>query len=428
MPDYLKKQCLTLLKASSWSQANLAAFGLMVWFFAMPWSLFLLTLSMILLSAITFIQGPADTINGRWKLQLPWAGTSKAFWQDSRFMPLVLLFILPIVNAVATENWAEWWVIMRVHLAYLVLPLVFFCLPALQVKHFRFLVIWVLIISFLSSGVFVINYVLHFDEFQAKLGMGQPIDMPVSHIRYSLFVAMSILSAIWLLLKYSTQLQFLIRRLLLILILLTSCFLFILAIRSGIVALLIGVLVLGVLTAWERKKWALLLGTIFLVGSLPIAAYYMLPSFKQKIHYALYDINLLSNDGQNDASDHDRFNSLKYGWELAKKAPLNGVGLADLRTEIEALHLRDSRKVEVVKLPHNQFIYYLSGAGMTGLLLFCLAFFWPFYRNRKSLNAYSWCFLLVVLSSFMVEYNLETSLGAAFFLGFWALALNKKGF
>ena len=104
-----------------------------------------------------------------------------------------------------------------------------------------------------------------------------------------------------------------------------------------------------------------------------------------------------------------------------------GVGAGDLPAEVQRVVEEQFPGYEdAPKLPHNQFLYILAGTGLFGLILSLAAFLAPLAsRQYRRFYLFS-AFQVLAFTSFLVEYTLETSMGAAFYLfytlWFWKMS------
>jgi O-antigen ligase len=195
-------------------------------------------------------------------------------------------------------------------------------------------------------------------------------------------------------------------------------FLHFLSVRSGLLALYVALLY----STWRyvsrdgNWRYGLLFGLALLV--IPAIAVNAVPSLKQRVGYMLYDLGKFrSAEGGESYSDSERLVSLQVGLDIWRHAPLLGAGMGDLPAVTQQTTDRLFPKyVETPKMPHNQWIYLMAGTGLLGLVLSFLGLLYPLtrlrYRRFYLFSAFQW----VIFVSFLVEYTLETSIGAAFYL------------
>ena len=108
-------------------------------------------------------------------------------------------------------------------------------------------------------------------------------------------------------------------------------------------------------------------------------AYKTIESFHAKVDYARRDLQMYALGLGKDYSDAERIISFEAGLKIGNKNPLFGVGAGDLKEEIEAYYIEQGIDISTPKLPHNQFISVYAGTGLVGLVLFCVAFFYPLW-------------------------------------------------
>jgi O-antigen ligase len=168
------------------------------------------------------------------------------------------------------------------------------------------------------------------------------------------------------------------------------------------------------------------LGIASIVGLilLPIIAYNSIESFHAKIDYARRDMEMYALGQGKDYSDAERFISFEVGLNIGNKNPLFGVGAGDLKKEVESYYKEQSIDVSKPKMPHNQLISVYAGTGLVGLLIFCMAFFYPLKYQNNYKDELFVALHLIVFFSFMVENTIETAIGVAFYSFFLLLGIN----
>jgi O-antigen ligase len=154
-----------------------------------------------------------------------------------------------------------------------------------------------------------------------------------------------------------------------------------------------------------------------LLTVLPWIAFKTLPSFKQKTEYMVYDWGrYLENEGET-YSDSERWISLKTGWQSWQQHPWLGAGAGDLPAETNRIVNENYPAYAYTpKLPHNQFLYILAGTGLLGLGLSVVAFLMPLFAGQQRIHYLFAVFQILVFTSFLVEYTIETAMGVAWYL------------
>jgi O-antigen ligase len=190
------------------------------------------------------------------------------------------------------------------------------------------------------------------------------------------------------------------------------------SVRSALIALYTA---LGFTVArylYLTRQWKVGLLALVLLAAVPIVAINTVDSLKQRLAYMLYDWqHFRSAGGGENYSDSERFVSLEVGARIWADHRWLGVGVGDL----EKATLAKTQEIyptyaETPKLPHNQFIYIMAATGILGLLLSLWALL-SAVRHRRYRGFYLFAvFQTIVFISFLVEYTLETAIGAAFYL------------
>jgi O-antigen ligase len=322
---------------------------------------------------------------------------------------------------------------LRIKAPFLMLPLVFWLLPAFP-KHRYFQVWWFLLIllGITSLGIMA-NYLLHFEAINLKIRQGQPMPMPCNHIRYSLLQAMGIVGGLYLLEERTLQMGGSENRLQVFIVAGLVAWLFIaqhlIAVRSGLVVTYAVLMAAAIRYLFARKKY-FAGGVVLLALALaPILAYRLVPSVRTRIGYMRYDFDLYRKGvSVGTLSDASRWVSWKIGWDIFRGSPWLGVGPGNLRKEVEARYAVQFPDFEKRLMPHNQFLHTAAGSGAIGLLVFLPAFFIPLFYRKNRAHFPLFALHLIVFLSFIVEATLENAMGVAFFLFFLLLGLNfQKG-
>lgn len=352
--------------------------------------------------------------------------TLKKFFQTKEVLVLVLYFVIVIISGIYSEDKATWLNWVRIKLPFLALPLAFAPVQQLDNKKFIVVLYGFMLAFFVSTSVVLGNYFLHFESMTASFTSGTQIPMPYSHIRYTLMLAFSFFCGVYLFKEgffvFSTNEKWL--------QLAYAGFAFtalhILSVRSGLVALYLGLLYLAITEVFKRRQF--LLGTliVLLIAALPFAAYHLVPSFHNKIEYMRYDLGQYQEGKINARSDAMRLLSMQIGLQMWLGHPILGVGAGDLETEAFKIYAQKYPDISESnrRLPHNQFIWVLASTGAVGLVLFLTAFFYPLIAHRYYQYGLFFILNLMVFSSLFTEDTFEEQIGSSFYLIFLLLLMN----
>ncbi|MBJ6144042.1 O-antigen ligase family protein [Hymenobacter sp. BT559] len=306
----------------------------------------------------------------------------------------------------------------------LLLPLSFLLLPTWPERQRT--VLWVVLIGccLLSALGSTINYFIHYEQIDDAYMRSQVMPTVPDYIRFSLLISMSVLVGTMLLVQKALPLSW--RWPVGGAVLLLFVFQHLLAVRSGLLTMYAGgVLLLGWL-AWQPKHRKTLL---LLVASLAVLAgisLQLFPTLQIRIINTRYDAGLMDlTDAANNYSITARFYSYKVAWVLVGEHPLAGVSKIKLDEAVASQYSYMYPQIEVAHylLPHNQFLYNLAAYGLLGLLVFLIAFYYPLWIGVRTKNMVLILIYTIVSLSFLAEYTLETQIGLLTGIFFILLAL-----
>ena len=346
---------------------------------------------------------------------------------DTTSVLLIALFLVYLLTGFYSDDTGYWVDRCRMKLPFLALPLGFTTVKTLTHKRFQqWLAVYFYVIV-AAAIVVCINYLFHFDTLNEQLTKGQPIPAPLrDHIRFSLEMAFAVVVGIYL---WNNKFSFGLRNEKYVLgggILFLAIFIHVFAVRSGILTMYIAFIVMILYWLFTKKAYLQgLMALIVLVG-FAISAVMFIPSLHARMLYFKYEMELIKKGELHpEHSDAQRLLSIQYGVQIAEENPLLGVGVGDIKSEMDKLY-NQSAGSEFVKskLPHNQFVYFLAASGIIGFLVFMLSVLYPWFSQKRFKNMLYSVFILIMLISFMAEHTLEIQIGTAFYLLF--LLLIKK--
>ena len=346
-----------------------------------------------------------------------------AFWKNPVFWAPSVLFIMVLVGALYSTDIFYGFERFVLKLPFFGLLFAFFCLPRLTERAYHGLFYYLVILLFLTNLGIGAHYLLHFEEVNQALEMGQPIPTPRNHVRYSLLLGLGILSGFVLVYKnfyFRSKAE---RWMIAGFTIFNFVFIHILSVRSGLAVMYCSLIGWVLILMWTQKKFLFGLLTLAAVASAPVMAYYTIPSFQSKISYANWEWHEFMHGRTSTTSDQGRLRSLDVGYQVFREHPIIGVGVGDLKQEIYKkydLRYPDTKKI----MPHNQFLSVAAGSGIVGLLLFLAAFCYPFLARSHYRNPFFAILFLTFFLSFIVENTLENSIGIGFFCLFLGMGLS----
>jgi len=305
-------------------------------------------------------------------------------------------------SGINSENVPEWIHFLQIKAPYLLLPIIFCNHPALATKVYHQLY-FNLIITMALSSVIVLGY--YFADHAAitdSLGYGKSLWTPLSHVKFSVLLAISAIASIILSQKIENKKYIFISIAIFLIVTIH-----ILAVRSGLVILyLVGGLLL-LKRLWSNRQVKELFATVCLLFIIPVIAYFTIPSIYQKVHYVKYDLKMIQEGNTANYSDGERIRSLKIGLDIIKNQSIFGTGIGDIR-DVSNQYYRewfpDSQKKI---LPHNQYILAWASYGLVGLIIFLSCFFSPLIGMKIDSNILLYSLILTLFIYGLVEKPLD---------------------
>ncbi len=400
-------------------RVQLAFLACLMLFIGLICSRFLMTLSMILFLVAAVISPNMKEDFSKFK-------KNKAYWATSG------IFLLFVVSALSSSDSTEAFVRIRIALPYLILPLSFALLPPFSDRQFKQLLtlfFYAMIVT--CFGVFI-YYLMNYNEMQFRLYVSQAISTPnKDHIRFSLMINLAVFASVWLL----NEKFFLIKKwekwIFISGILFLVLMLHVLTVRSGILVLYSGSVL--IVLYFVIKKKALFSGLVMflLIASLPYLSYHYIPGVKTKVKLSVYNWNKYKKYRKTKdkkyiegLSDTRRLLSYEIAWSIAKNNLWTGVGIGDLKNEQALIYKRDYPEQKVM-YPHNFFLTVLASTGVPGFLFFIFCFFFPLFYRKNYRNLFFLLFFLTVTLSFITENTLLVAIGVALHSVFLLLSLNS---
>lgn len=354
------------------------------------------------------------------------ADVFRNYFSEKALWILSLYFIIVLASGLYSEDKEAWLGWLRIKLPYIALPIAFAGISKLDAKKFTVVLYGFVITFFITTAVILIRYALDYAAITDSYYQGAAMPIPYSHIRYSLMLAFSFFCAVYL---YSKGYYVFSRHekwLQLFFAVFAFVALHVLSVRSGLLALYIGILYLGFYIVFSYRKYILGIAMIAVIIAAPFAAYHFVPSFHNKIHYMRYDLSEYQQGRYNNLSDAIRFVSTQIGIDIWKQSPVIGIGAGDIRAEVAKAYEEKYPQITEPnrKVPHNQLVWVLATTGVTGLALFLTAFFVPLFSNKLYKFWPALVLHLLLLSSFFTEDTFEEQIGTGFYLIFLLLFMN----
>ena len=335
-----------------------------------------------------------------------------------------LLFFIPLVSGLWSENMKQWADIIRIKLPLLFLPVAAAAGNwVFNDKKWKTLALVFLAIIFGSCVWSLAHYLqdtmaMHEAYLRAKT---IPTPLENDHVRFSWLVSIAAaLCTLLIRMCRQPRLQYVLGFLLIFF----AVYLHILSARTGLISLYLIILIYGgwLLKQAASKKRVIVAVLLFL--AMPIVAYFLLPTFKARVHYNLYDLSFVKKtEYLPGSSDGARVMSIKAGWQVLMQNPL-GVGAGDIRTEANKWYEANVPAV----LPSDQFypssewLMYGGFAGWPGAVLFTIIMTAAFIYRPKYFGVFWIALHATAAFSFAFDMGLEVQYGVflyAFLTVWW---------
>lgn len=297
-------------------------------------------------------------------------------------------------------------------LSLLMYPLIFFAVLSVPELLEQFKKIW--IVFAMVSLVYPLSvYAVDYLTVAVNYGKGQslPTLMEHDHVRYGLFLIATLLLVVSLN-KIRNSI-----RLILGLVLCTAIIL--MAVRTAWA----GLLIIGVCLLFYKfpgKDF----NKLKLLWLLPIIiiAWFVFPPVSQKIKYTIYDWQSYQASVYNpDFSDGARRTINAVAYQSIKDGHANVGWAAVPSTLLQAFEEKFPGQQLTFKWPFNQWLFWWTGSGFLGMILFTCWLFYPIIYGMRKKNFYMVAWSLVITASCLVESTLNFQFGI--FLHAWVLAI-----
>lgn len=313
----------------------------------------------------------------------------------------------------------------QIALPLVLLPLSFLVLPFMDKNTLiKTGLVFIGISCFVALGM-LYYFFAHYDIMLEWYLQSKVIPGPVNHIRLSLILVSVVLLCYYLIKEFSNELSVSLKYYIIICGVFLFIFIHAYAVRSGLIALygiLLGLSIKEIITKKNYRKVVAILSVFTLFLALIL---FTVPTLRNKIINTENDITLyFSGRDVNYNSLGTRVISYKSALQTLKEHPLLGCGIGDLQQVNNNYFVTYYPSIQTPIIPHNQFLYYLMGCGLVGVLIFSYSFFAPFFANRNYSNDFLLGLYILLFLSFQTEAMLETQLGVAFTVIFILLGIS----
>lgn len=346
----------------------------------------------------------------------------KTFLRTPFLLLFTLLFLIPFVSGLWSSDLSKWNDVVRLKLPLLFFPLAFAGSWQFRQRQWEIIAGVFLLVVFAGCCWSLLHYFQNMAAVHEGYLRAKTLLTPLEndHVRFSWLVSIAVMTCFLLV-------HFVKAKVLRILLwsgaVFFSIYLHVLSARTGMFSLYIFLVLYAGWALWQKKnvKVAALLLLAFV--TLPLLAYYTVPTFQNRIRYLVYDFSFVKKaEYLPGANDGARVMSLKAGWQLLRQNPL-GVGAGDVMHEADKWYAQQVPGVLPTDkfYPSSEWLLYGAFAGWIGVALFTLVMILPFF-TMVWLPKIFWVALHATAAfSFAYDMGLEVQYGIFLyaFVTFW---------
>lgn len=391
--------------------------GMLLFAIGISWSPALLSIAVMILSILILFQ--YDESKSRIGWNRSFLQNLDKLFQEPYLICYLLFFGTCMLSGLWSESLKDWYWFSRMLLPFLLLPIAFYMHGNLS-KDQWYLILYVFVLSIFSYSISIcIDYFRHFEAYNLDLLKGKPIINKISHIRFSMLIAINALLCFHLYLKSAGYRYRFEKYLALALFVYFFIFIHLISVKTGIAGMYLALSYYLIAEFKKQKIWNTLIpafGMILLI----VLAFIFIPSLQNKFYYSIWQIGEWSRGKWILYSDLERLVSWQMGWELIKHDPFFGSGIGDLYQATRNTYL-ECFGFEQGKLPHNQFLFSWAFTGIFGLVSLLGIIFYSVFQKSWHKNDLIMSIQVVFIFSFLFEYTLGTQMGCGMFV-FMSLA------
>jgi O-antigen ligase len=352
-----------------------------------------------------------------------------SFSRNPFLLGMSFLFFIPFIAWFWTEDKDMWMHFVRIKLPLFLFPIAFAGKWQLSSKQWRWVAYIFLILVFAGCCWSLSQYAQNVHSIHEQYLKAKVFSTPLEndHVRFSLVVCIAAICSVLLMTEDTSRSK---KILLAIACTFFIAYLHILSARTGLISLYI-FLLLGIIYSFlklKKRKWVFAL--LVLIIAMPVAAWFLFPTFQNRIRYNVYDLsNAKENKYVQGGNDGNRILSLKAGWNVLQQHPF-GVG-GDVVVETYKWYDKNiPQMTQTDKLyPASEPLMYAGFAGWIGFVLFFVIMLLPFFQRVKR-NYFFWIVLnLIIAFSFLFDIGIEVQFGIfiyAFIVLWWWKWLNTS--
>ncbi|MFN4082250.1 MAG: O-antigen ligase family protein [Bacteroidia bacterium] len=337
---------------------------------------------------------------------------------NKKMIMLMCCFLALVPSLFYTKNYNYLFERWQIALPFLLLPIAFSNTHKITKSQFAKVLLWLALQVFLIALVAIIYYIFHTDEVNQRYLESQVMPTILTHHpTYSMLVAFSIYIIYYVITSKKTYLNVWQKNTLWFVAFFLFVFQHIYSVRIGLLALYILIFIEIARLVFISKQYFLAIIGLVTVLAIAIVTIKYSPTVQNKIKNSQKDLNVMqSNQNADHHSMAMRIISYKIALQIIKENPIWGVGLGNMKDELEKRYQLLYPEMKKRIIPHNLFLFLGASIGIFGLLLFSFGLFYGFIfffsLNPHLLNIH---YIMVFIYA-MVEAGTQTQLGVAYII------------
>jgi len=345
------------------------------------------------------------------------ATKSKEVFKNLISVTLVGILLIYLLSFFNSENHVEYLKVIKNKIPYLFIPLSLVSVQKLSKQQLIFIQYFFIVCCLYSSGWSYYQYLQNSEIYADLYARGEVIPTLIHHVSFAVLLCFAAIIVLNNSIHKNGKTEKIINAFLLIWLI---YFLHILSVRTGILLLYVSLFLYGVILLITQKKIVITISLFLLLILSSIIFYQKIPTIKSKIAYTFYGIAQYKNkqDTANVVSDSRRILSDKIGIEILQKNKMFGVGLGDIKDEMNSIYKKQYPQFnsEVYSHIHNQYLYTICGVGLLTGSLFCILLLLPLFQFIRDKNYVFTLLYGMLLMVMLWEPFIESQIGNSIFL------------
>ena len=343
------------------------------------------------------------------------AAQVRNFFKTPLLVGMAMLFLLPFISGLWSDDVEEWSGLVRIKLPLLLLPVAFAGSWQLTPKQWQTIAAFFILVVAGGTAWSFQNYwidraAISESYLRAKVAL---TPLQNDHVRFSWVVAVAALLCLWFVENGTRPLK----KIAAFLALWFVVYLHVLTARTGLFSLYLMLLFYAVWKVVTTKNKSVGIAVVLVAVALPLLAWQLLPTFQNRIKYFVYDHSFIRGGAYlPGGNDGNRVLSLRAGWHVLKTHPL-GVGAGDVWAETgkwynaNVPHMLATDKL----YPSSEWLLYGGSTGWPGVVVFTIVMGIPFFYRPPSHRFYWYGLCGTAALSFMFDIGLEVQYGVALY-------------